>query len=186
MKLSEIELGDKISECVDRATGERTVYAVKPLIEFCRANYTAKTNMSEAAGDFGEGVTLVQVPIEQLRLEFEQLADGVRVTVYERGESTAYRDRLTTHLFELPRSLQLAQKPELLNIPIIFVRTPYEPLLLLDGTHRRVAAFLLGRKSLPAFIVPHHLAARFIIEDMPGDVLSNPYIPAFVTAHVNR
>jgi hypothetical protein len=70
------------------------------------------------------------------------------------------------------RLRRLFENPDRLQNPILFVTMPEGSQLLLDGTHRYVAAFVLQVESgytayleIPAYVVPYEIAKPFIVED---------------------
>jgi hypothetical protein len=63
--------------------------------------------------------------------------------------------------------------------PMLFVGSPDAgKVLLLDGTHRYVRAYLIGIKVLPAIFIPAELANEFLVVDVPpmdaDDLMKTP------------
>jgi hypothetical protein len=91
--------------------------------------------------------------------------DAVLVSVPLDDEHGQYC--LTQRGVEQDRLAVLAQHPEYLKKPLVFVAMGDGSHLLVDGTHRYVIRWLLKGQFVPAYIVPMAVAAPFIVEDLP-------------------
>lgn len=93
----------------------------------------------------GDGIETVKIPVEEQHAMF---------CVNQRG-------------VEPERVVELLNHPEWLAKPILFIVMPDETHLLVDGTHRYVAAFAVQAPEVNAYLVPWTVAKDFIIEDVP-------------------
>jgi hypothetical protein len=140
---------------IDDDTGKQTTFYVTGLARLCEANHIVRGPWSSSDQlALGDDIERTFCPIETHHAEYCKANRGVE----------AYR---FGRLLEGGKDVILK--------PIIFVRQPKpdapggHSMLLIDGTHRYVLAHMAGARALPAYFVPWHIAAPFIIDDMPDE-----------------
>ena len=160
MKSRDLKLfGETFTHVCDK-TGRQTTYCVYDMIAHCKATAVPVSSPLESSDELANGSHVEQcnVPVEAYHAKYCMENRGVE-------------EHRLARLYEGGPAVIEAQ-------PIIFIKQEDGSMLLVDGTHRYITAFMLKMANVPAYFVPWLVAVPFIVEDAPDvdpDALMNSF-----------